>query len=99
MTVSPPPSLRGRLRALVETSLPLAVCVVNPRRFQHKDFEQAILGAEQHFRARKLRPRSSSQAREGLRDSREGQVPEVVKPPQPFAAALDLLTDESHDPA
>ena len=24
--------------------------------FQHKDFEQAILGAEQHFHARKLRP-------------------------------------------
>jgi hypothetical protein len=24
--------------------------------FEHKDFEQAILGAEQHFRARKLRP-------------------------------------------
>src|SRR5216683_2311421 len=24
--------------------------------FEHKDFEQAILGAEQHFRERKLRP-------------------------------------------
>jgi hypothetical protein len=24
--------------------------------FQHRDFEQAILGAEQHFHARKLRP-------------------------------------------
>src|SRR6266478_1877116 len=24
--------------------------------FQHKDFEQAILGAERHFHARKLRP-------------------------------------------
>ena len=24
--------------------------------FQHADFEQAILGAEQHFAARKLRP-------------------------------------------
>ena len=24
--------------------------------FEHKDFDQAILGAEQHFRARKLRP-------------------------------------------
>ena len=24
--------------------------------FEHKDFEQAILGAEQHFAARKLRP-------------------------------------------
>ena len=23
--------------------------------FEHKDFDQAILGAEQHFRARKLR--------------------------------------------
>jgi len=32
MTVSLPTSLRGRLRALVETSLLLAVCVVNPRR-------------------------------------------------------------------
>jgi hypothetical protein len=26
-------------------------------------------------------------------------VSEVIKPPQPFAAAFDLLTDESHDPA
>src|SRR6266851_4438746 len=26
------------------------------RLFEHKDFDQAILGAEQHFRARKLRP-------------------------------------------
>lgn len=33
MTVSLPTSFRGRLRALVETSLRLAVCVVNPRRF------------------------------------------------------------------
>jgi hypothetical protein len=24
--------------------------------FQHKDFEQVILGAERHFHARKLRP-------------------------------------------
>jgi hypothetical protein len=32
MTVSLPTSLRGRLRALVEISLLLAVCVVNPRR-------------------------------------------------------------------
>jgi hypothetical protein len=24
--------------------------------FQHADFEQAILGAEQHFASRKLRP-------------------------------------------
>jgi hypothetical protein len=25
-------------------------------------------------------------------------VPEVVKPPQPFAAAFDLLADGGHDP-
>jgi len=30
--------------------------------FQHADFEQAILGAEQHFRARKLRPAAGLKA-------------------------------------
>ncbi len=47
--------------------------------------------------AQALNPPLPSQAREGLRDCRERQVPEVVKPPQPFAAAFDLPADESHD--
>ena len=60
--------------------------------------EGRLPGAVVDALAQALKPPLSRQAREGLRDSREGQVPEVIKPPQPFAAAFDLLTDEGHDP-
>ncbi len=61
--------------------------------------EGRLPGAVVDALAQALKPPLPRQAREGLGDGLEGQVPEVVKAPQPFAAAFDLLADEGHDPA
>ncbi len=82
---------RGRVwPALAEGRLPGAVVDA---------LAQALPGAVVDALAQAFKPPLPRQAREGLGDGLEGQVPEVVKPPQPFAAAFDLLADESHGPA